>query len=105
MDCKFWDALVDRIADKVVERLEAITPSNSPPQLLDKRALGDLLSCSIATIDRLLGEGLPYVQLTAGQKGGKRFRADQVLAWIDSRESRKASNVALGEVRCLSRIS
>jgi hypothetical protein len=55
--------------------------SGDAPALLDRQGLARQLGCSVAQVDRLCRDGLPYVRL--GES--KRFRLDGVIAWLEQR--------------------
>lgn len=52
-----------------------------PPALLDRAGIARELGCSVAKIDRLCNEGMPFVRLG----DTKRFRVQAVLKWLEAR--------------------
>ena len=79
------DAFVDHIAAAVVARiqplLDQLTRPEPAPALLTRTQLAKQLNCSIAKIDRLSNDGMPFVRLG----DVKRFRLEAVLAWLEGR--------------------
>jgi hypothetical protein len=57
------------------------TPPPDRPALLDRKSVARELGVSIATIDRLVREGMPHVRVG----DCKRFELDRVLDWIRRR--------------------
>jgi excisionase family DNA binding protein len=73
------EALLDRLATLVAERVQ-LAPQQTSPGLLSKRTLAQHLECSTATIDRLCREGkLPY-RLVGDSR---RFDLDEVRAALE----------------------
>ncbi len=81
---KIVDALVERVADRVVELLEArgARGGAAPPDaLMQKQDVCQVLGVSPASLDRFCREGMPHVYVGAS----RRFRRAAVVAWFESR--------------------
>jgi hypothetical protein len=73
----------DRAAERACDKLTALFPgpSTGPAPLLDRAGLARALDVSIATIDRLVLKGCPFVMVL----DCRRFDLDEVKPWLRSR--------------------
>ncbi len=94
------DTIADMVADRVAARIGA-APTPSPGQrLATKSELARELSCSTATVDRMVREGMPFVAV--GRT--RRFDLADCRAWCEARTERAPQRTApQGAVRLLSR--
>jgi hypothetical protein len=76
---------------------EHAPPAERSPELLDRAALARELGCSVATLRRLMTEGLP-VELYVGNS--PRFTLDRAREWLEQRGQRGTSTSV---VRLISR--
>jgi hypothetical protein len=60
-----------------------ITPTRAPERYVSRSELADLMGVSLATVDRLVAEGMPSV--TWGRRT-RRFRPSIAIAWAIDRE-------------------
>jgi hypothetical protein len=74
--------LVERVADQVVARL---LERETTPALLDRNGLAKALGVSVATIERLVKSGLPFVKLV----DSKRYILADAMEWLRSRKGGK----------------
>ena len=78
-------AAIEPIVERAVERaLGELVARQAAPAVLDRAGLARGLGCSVASIDRLLREGVPHVRLGSDP----RFVLADVIRWLQSRESR-----------------
>lgn len=64
------------------QALAKVKAAASPPgQLVNRKAMAELLSVSVATLDRFVLQGMPYVRV--GQH--RKFNRDDVMAWHHQR--------------------
>jgi excisionase family DNA binding protein len=77
------DAIIDRIADAVVDRLRHSEHSNAPQQSaeLDVYGVAELLACSVPTVERRTKAG-EIPSYTVGRL--RRYNRDAVLAAVQS---------------------
>jgi len=77
------DLLVDAISSAVVAQLQPVLDDLARPEpapaLLTRAQLAKQLGTSIASVDRLVRRGAPYVRLG----DHRRFRLAAVLAWLE----------------------
>ena len=78
------DAAAERAVARMREEQRRITPELE--QLLSKSDLARSLGVSVATVDRLIQQGLPFTQIG----GGKRFKSSDAMAWLAQRQQTKA---------------
>jgi excisionase family DNA binding protein len=89
-----FDALLDVIADRVAARIVAPSAVGATPQppLVSKQGLAAALSCSAATIDRLVREQkLPYYQVG----DSRRFDVAEVRAALRQLDAVSACGTAV----------
>ncbi len=79
------DAAADRAIARMRAELEKKPPEREP--LLSKSDLAGELRVSPATVDRLVRQGLPFIQIG----GGKRFRHSDALAWLEEHKRAAAA--------------
>jgi hypothetical protein len=56
--------------------------SNAPRRLLDRVGIGRALGVSVATVDRLVRQGMPHVLVAEA----RRFELPSVLEWLRARK-------------------
>ena len=94
----FEAMLVELVRSTVTEAVVALIPttkSEGPPPLLDRAGLGRALDVSIATVDRLVRDGCPFLLVL----DSRRFEIDVVKAWLRSRSP--SANGTSGGLRAL----
>jgi hypothetical protein len=93
---------VAALADAIAARLTSAQPTTQRA-LLDKATLAHELACSVATIDRMSREGMPFVAV--GRT--RRYDPDACRAWCETRtrqpERPADTEPARGSVRLLTR--
>jgi excisionase family DNA binding protein len=101
------DALVERVAERVVERMTPVFENKAPSPpgatLLSKSELASELHVSTATVDRLVRAGrLPFARVG----DARRFDVDAVRRALEERgggaPTTSEPGVAVGDVRLLS---
>jgi hypothetical protein len=88
MIAKIIEQVADAAAERAIARVREEDEKNRSPErepLLSKSDLARELRISTATVNRLVHEGLPYIQIG----GGKRFRQQEAMAWLAKRQQSK----------------
>lgn len=78
------------ILDELAEMLAEMAPGDGEEPLLDRAGLAERLGCSVGTVDREVGRGMPFVHVG----DHKRFSWPDVLAWLRAREEQANANAA-----------
>jgi hypothetical protein len=73
---------VEPLADELAELRRQLSAPVPPPALLDRRGLARELGVSLATVDRLRGEGLPELRVC----DAPRFELAEALSWLRARD-------------------
>lgn len=71
----------EEVRAAVAEQLATLAPPSEPPTLLDRKGLARALVCSVATVDRMVREGMPHVLLG----DSRRFDLPVVKGWLATR--------------------
>jgi len=103
------EELRELLRSEVSRALEEHKPEAAgPSSLLARSALALALGCSLATVDRMVRDGCPFV--VVGRT--KRFDLEKVQAWLGTRTiepapkpAKRPDNVSLAGVRRLSRMA
>ena len=74
------EALSELVTAAVASALEGAATSGPPP-LLDRVGIGKALGVSVATVDRLVRQGMPHVLVAEA----RRFELLAVLEWLRAR--------------------
>jgi DNA-binding MurR/RpiR family transcriptional regulator len=85
MIAKIIEQVADAAAERAIARMKEEDEKTRSPErepLLSKSDLARELRISTATVNRLVQEGLPYIQIG----GGKRFRQQEAMAWLANRQ-------------------
>src|SRR6188768_4019457 len=78
------EALRDTVAQAVALALDGIQPAQSP-EVLTRKEAAELLRTSLATLDRLCREGLPFHLLG----DSRRFVRAELLQWLTTDQARQ----------------
>jgi excisionase family DNA binding protein len=78
------DALIESIADRVIEQLRPLIEAKAGPMLVDRQAMADRLGVSLQTVNRLTASGeIPSVLV-----GTRRlYVPDRVIAALADRQA------------------
>lgn len=88
MIAKIIEQVADAAAERAIARMreeaeKTRTPVTEP--LLSRSDLGRELRISIATIDRLVRDGMPFIQVG----GSKRFKQSDAMTWLAKKQESK----------------
>jgi hypothetical protein len=75
------DELRELIEQSIEKFFEGAAPANDTPAVLDRKGIAKKLDVSVATLDRLVIEGLPH--FFVGDV--KRFELEPCIAWLKAR--------------------
>jgi hypothetical protein len=75
------DSLRTIVREALAELLPPPAAPERRPALLDRKAIATELGVSVATVDRLCRDGMPFVRLG----DSKRFELARVLEWARNR--------------------